>query len=72
MVLANRCGTLVRRIAMLGGSVAVPISPNGQNVWPLVADNAGDYHLRVRQDTQATVAGPVLGTVTDRISPPAG
>lgn len=51
-----------------GQSTVVTIYPNGQAVCPGM-NQTTDYHLRVRQDTQATVGGPILGTVTDHISP---
>ena len=51
-----------------GASQTITIHPNGQAVCPGL-NGPTDYHLRVRQDTQAAVGGPILGTVTDKISP---
>lgn len=52
-----------------GASQTITIYPNGQVACPGI-NGPTDYRLRVRQDTQASVGGPVLGTVTDRVSPP--
>lgn len=51
-----------------GQSKTLAIYPNGQAVCGGL-NGPTDFRIRVRQDTQSTVAGPVLGTVTDRVSP---
>ena len=52
-----------------GQSKTVTIYPNGPAVCGGL-NGPTDFRVRVRQDTQSTVGGPLLGTVTDRVSPP--
>jgi hypothetical protein len=52
-----------------GGSVTVTVTPNGQAFCGGLSGST-DFRLGIRQVTNSTVGGPLLGMVTDHISPP--